>query len=333
MLIYAALSGTDAGDDLLPAVGASTAFLALSAIPALAGARLVSPQRRTAVAFAVTLRDFAVAATLATQAFGIRASTVAGVYGVLMLSAGALATVTLRHRKHRATQQRAAVENVDIPGKCTRTRSKGGYIGWLFFGWGSARLSPLLIAGRPPGWVRSRTSGGVVGGGWSPIRAARRWALGAPGGEERCRGLALELGEPGVRPPAATIAGYLRLMRATTSMLLWASEEGGASATSLLDTTRPVAPRYLPVPRTTFPGLPSTTSIEEPNAWLTQLGGPAATNVQRRWSVPLGFLACLTWLPVKPSSWGWSCRALVSSLLGGGRGGRAIARGPRWCGA
>lgn len=95
-LIYAALSGTSAGDDLAPALGASAAFLALSAIPAIAAARVVSPPRRSAVGFAVGLRDFAVAAALATQAFGTPAATVAGIYGVLMLIGGALTTALLR---------------------------------------------------------------------------------------------------------------------------------------------------------------------------------------------------------------------------------------------
>jgi predicted Na+-dependent transporter len=98
VLIYTAVSGNSAGEDLPPALGASAAFLALSAILALAAARAVSPDRQSAVAFAVTLRDFAVAATLATQAFGTAAGTVGGVYGVLMLIAGALATAALRHR-------------------------------------------------------------------------------------------------------------------------------------------------------------------------------------------------------------------------------------------
>ena len=81
-LIYAALSGTSAGDHLAPALAASAAFLALSAI---AATRVVSRPQQSAVALAVTLRDFAVAATLATQAFGTQAATVAGIFGVLML--------------------------------------------------------------------------------------------------------------------------------------------------------------------------------------------------------------------------------------------------------
>lgn len=42
-------------------------------------------------ALTIGMRDFAVAAALASQAFGTRASAVPGVYGVLMLLAGAAA--------------------------------------------------------------------------------------------------------------------------------------------------------------------------------------------------------------------------------------------------
>jgi predicted Na+-dependent transporter len=96
VLIYASLSGTSAGEDLLPALAASAAFLGLSALPALGWARLVAGEQRAAVGFAVGLRDFAVGATLATQAFGSPAAAVGGIYGVLMLIAGALATAMLR---------------------------------------------------------------------------------------------------------------------------------------------------------------------------------------------------------------------------------------------
>jgi predicted Na+-dependent transporter len=48
------------------------------------------------VGFAVAPRDFAVAATLATQAFGASAATVAGIYGVLMLITGALTATAVR---------------------------------------------------------------------------------------------------------------------------------------------------------------------------------------------------------------------------------------------
>jgi integrase len=48
---------------------------------------------------------------------------------------------------------RLDVEDLDIPGKRARARSKGGDVDWLFFGSGSARLLPRLIAGRRTGPV------------------------------------------------------------------------------------------------------------------------------------------------------------------------------------
>jgi hypothetical protein len=53
---------------------------------------------RTAVLLSTWLRDFAVAAVLATEAFGTRAGSVAGVYGALMLLAGAAAATIIRRR-------------------------------------------------------------------------------------------------------------------------------------------------------------------------------------------------------------------------------------------
>ena len=86
-LVYAALSGAaEAGSALGTAVLAGAAFLAVSAVVALLvlrGAHDLTP------AFCVGMRDFAVAAALAEQAFGPRAAVVAGVYGVMMLVAGA----------------------------------------------------------------------------------------------------------------------------------------------------------------------------------------------------------------------------------------------------
>lgn len=101
-LIYAALSGSDTTGHLLPALAAGAAFLAVSAVVAAAAARAVAADARSAAGLAVALRDFAVAATLATQAFGSQAATVGGIYGVLMLLAGALATTALR-RHARST--------------------------------------------------------------------------------------------------------------------------------------------------------------------------------------------------------------------------------------
>ena len=56
---------------------------------------LRSRQLRFTGALVIELRDFAVAAALAAQAFGPPAPTVAGVYGVLMLLAGAAAAQLL----------------------------------------------------------------------------------------------------------------------------------------------------------------------------------------------------------------------------------------------
>jgi predicted Na+-dependent transporter len=49
-------------------------------------------------AFGIAMRDFAVAAALATQAFGPGAGAVPGVYGVMMLIAGAIAASRLSAR-------------------------------------------------------------------------------------------------------------------------------------------------------------------------------------------------------------------------------------------
>jgi predicted Na+-dependent transporter len=99
-LVYAALSGTaDAGGGTLgAAVLAGAAFLAASA--ALAAIALRQAGDATP-AFCLGLRDFAVAAALAGQAFGPRAAVVAGVYGVMMLVAGAALAAVERRRTLR----------------------------------------------------------------------------------------------------------------------------------------------------------------------------------------------------------------------------------------
>jgi predicted Na+-dependent transporter len=96
-LVYAALSGTaDAGGGSLGAAAlAGAAFLAASA--ALA-AVLLREAHDPAPAFCLGMRDFAVAAALAAEAFGPRAAVVAGVYGVLMLIAGAALAARVRVR-------------------------------------------------------------------------------------------------------------------------------------------------------------------------------------------------------------------------------------------
>jgi predicted Na+-dependent transporter len=96
-LVYAALSGTaDAGGGSLGAAAlAGAAFLAASA--ALA-AVLLREAHDPAPAFCLGMRDFAVAAALAAAAFGPRAAVVSGVYGVLMLIAGAALAARVRVR-------------------------------------------------------------------------------------------------------------------------------------------------------------------------------------------------------------------------------------------
>jgi bile acid:Na+ symporter, BASS family len=92
LLVYAALSGTRGAHHLGAALLASVAFLIVGACLALLWRRL-DGQRASAIpgAFTIAMRDFAVAAALATQAFGTAAGAVPGVYGVVMLVAAALA--------------------------------------------------------------------------------------------------------------------------------------------------------------------------------------------------------------------------------------------------
>lgn len=98
VLVYAAMSGTGADGDLLAASAAGALFLVLSAIPVAAWLAVAPRDLRLTGAFVIGLRDFAVAAALASQAFGPPAATVAGVYGVLMLLVGAAAGQLLRRQ-------------------------------------------------------------------------------------------------------------------------------------------------------------------------------------------------------------------------------------------
>ena len=91
VLVYGAMSGAGEGGQLLSAVAASALFLLLCGAPVAAWAALAPAELRVTGALVIELRDFAVAAALATQAFGPPAATVAGVYGVLMLLVGAAA--------------------------------------------------------------------------------------------------------------------------------------------------------------------------------------------------------------------------------------------------
>jgi len=100
MLVYAALSATAGGHHLLPALAAALAFLAVSGVVAELWRRTTPRPVATPGALSITMRDFAVAAALASQAFGDGAGTVAGVYGVVMLLAGSAAAGALA-RAHR----------------------------------------------------------------------------------------------------------------------------------------------------------------------------------------------------------------------------------------
>jgi predicted Na+-dependent transporter len=101
VLVYAALSGTEGTHGLGAALVASLAFLIVSGAVAAVWQR-AARQDATAVpgAMTIAMRDFAVAAALASQAFGNRAAAVPGVYGVVMLLAGS-AFVTRRTRRTR----------------------------------------------------------------------------------------------------------------------------------------------------------------------------------------------------------------------------------------
>lgn len=98
-LIYASLSGAGGGG-LGTSIGFATAFLAASAV---AAGTVVAVARRLhrALALPIAMRDFAVAAAFAAAAGGAGAARLAGVYGVLMLLAGAAVTGVFRVRARR----------------------------------------------------------------------------------------------------------------------------------------------------------------------------------------------------------------------------------------
>jgi predicted Na+-dependent transporter len=97
-LIYAALSD-NRGGRLATGVLVSVAFLALSLLAALAVVRALPPGTDRSLALTIGMRDFAVGAALAAAAFGAAAARVAGIYGVLMLLAGATITGLARRRR------------------------------------------------------------------------------------------------------------------------------------------------------------------------------------------------------------------------------------------
>jgi predicted Na+-dependent transporter len=99
-LLYAAISGIHGGRQIVDGIVGSAAFIVVSAAIGVAVSSLWrgSGLDSSAVIFTTGLRDFAVAAALAAQAFGTGAASVAGVYGALMLLAGAIAATLVRRR-------------------------------------------------------------------------------------------------------------------------------------------------------------------------------------------------------------------------------------------
>jgi hypothetical protein len=101
LLLYCAMSGAPGGDELLSAAAGSALFLVVSGVAVAVWALVAPRDLRFTGALVIELRDFAVAAALAAQAFGPPAATVSAVYGVLMLllgAAAAQAAVRIRFR-------------------------------------------------------------------------------------------------------------------------------------------------------------------------------------------------------------------------------------------
>jgi len=102
LLLYCATSGAPGGDELLSAAAGSALFLVVSGIAVAAWALVAPRDLRFTGALVIELRDFAVAAALAAQAFGPPAATVSAVYGVMMLLLGAAAAQWLGPRRSGA---------------------------------------------------------------------------------------------------------------------------------------------------------------------------------------------------------------------------------------
>jgi BASS family bile acid:Na+ symporter len=106
-LVYAALSGVGAGGDVAAALLASAIFLLASSAVGVLWWRSAPAASGVPGAFAISLRDFAVAAALAVQSFGSAAGIVPGVYGVLMLVLGSAASSRIRRSRQRVSAPRA----------------------------------------------------------------------------------------------------------------------------------------------------------------------------------------------------------------------------------
>ena len=104
VLVYAAMSAASEATELAAAAGAAALFLAASALPVAFWLALAPTELRATGALVIELRDFAVAAAMAAQAFGPSAATVSGVYGVMMLLLGAAAAHALKPPSVRAVR-------------------------------------------------------------------------------------------------------------------------------------------------------------------------------------------------------------------------------------
>lgn len=101
-LVYAALSGVGSGGGVGAALLASAIFLFASAAVGLLWWRRAPAASGVPGLFAISLRDFAVAAALAVESFGSAAGTVPGIYGVLMLVLGSVASSRIRRARRPA---------------------------------------------------------------------------------------------------------------------------------------------------------------------------------------------------------------------------------------
>lgn len=106
LLVYAALSGANGAHGLGAALAASLLFLAISAALGELWRRATAAAVAVPGALAIAMRDFAVAAALASQAFGDRAGAVPGVYGVVMLLGGSVGAGALGRRRRAAEAER-----------------------------------------------------------------------------------------------------------------------------------------------------------------------------------------------------------------------------------
>jgi predicted Na+-dependent transporter len=86
----------------LPVLAAILTFLAASVVVGLAIGRRQSQGVRSALLLTTSMRDFAIAAGLATAAFGSRAAAPLGLYGIIVLLWGTAGAGFLRHRNANA---------------------------------------------------------------------------------------------------------------------------------------------------------------------------------------------------------------------------------------